>query len=92
MRLPKMPFVSRKRHDAMASFYITEINRLKRCLSVYGDQAEADIRKLEAQVRDLREALFHKKRADNLEGVILRGIETSPKATFVPSDGAGDET
>lgn len=75
----KWPFVSRKRYDAVTERMAEAIARL-----------EDEVNKLRYQenteLRALREALFHRGRAEALEKTILdRVAVTPPQTVFMPA-------
>lgn len=74
----KWPFISRKRYDAVTERMAEAIANL-----------EDEVRKLQYQenteLRALREALFHRDRAERFEKMILDRVSVIPKQPFMPA-------
>lgn len=75
----KLPFVSRKRYDAITQ-------RMAETIAELEDELRKAQFKENTELRALREALFHRGRAEALERAILdRVAVTPPQPVFMPA-------
>lgn len=78
----RLPFVSRKKHEAL----LDEHYELREQFEDYLRKERRRDREHHEEIQVLRQALFHKRRADEYEELLLKRTETLFSKPFTPNE------